>query len=310
MEIRTTTSDLRMALQEAERRSAEQDKQSRFLATLQWLGAVDQSAKHKLLLQKREAGTADWFLQAAEYKSWKTPAGSALWLHGIPGCGKSVIAAVITEDLLNTNAKEERVATAYFHFDFSNKNDSTLGMLLRSVITQLSLQASLVPPCLGRFANDRLKGTKLNGIESTYKDIVAQPDNIDLATLLVEVVDAHFDSVYLVIDAMDEASDLEDLLRYLTDLLSQRSNKLHVLLTSRKETTIVSALENVVDTSVEMDPVATNADIGTYVMNEVARQPKLRKWSEGLRQEVQTALTKDACGMYVDIWSSFQCSHN
>ncbi|KAF2218170.1 hypothetical protein BDZ85DRAFT_313051 [Elsinoe ampelina] len=297
MEIRTITSDLRTTLQNTQHESAEQEKQSHYSTILQWLGGIDQTAKRKMLVQKREPGTANWFLQGVEYKSWKQGAGSSLWLHGIPGCGKSVIAAVAAEELLVVSAQDERIATAYFHFDFSDKVNSTLGMLLRSTLTQLTQQAAVFPTCLERLAEAGIKQWKAAQSKSTCRDFIAHPDDQELVDTLSTIVDSNFGSVYLVIDALDEASDLESLLHFITNVLTQQSPKLHLLLTSRKDILIDSALENATTCLVGINPQTTNADISLYVANEVMRQPKLQRWREDLRQEVQTTLSEAADGM-------------
>jgi hypothetical protein len=46
---------------------------------------------HQAITSLREATTGDWFLKGDDFGSWKCTPSSILWLHGIAGCGKSVL---------------------------------------------------------------------------------------------------------------------------------------------------------------------------------------------------------------------------
>ena len=67
-----------------------------------WLSPPDPSTNYNRALQQRQEGTGLWFLQSPMYIQWKTQQNSALWLYGIPGCGKTILSSTIIEDLEKT----------------------------------------------------------------------------------------------------------------------------------------------------------------------------------------------------------------
>ncbi|KIM73804.1 hypothetical protein PILCRDRAFT_718806 [Piloderma croceum F 1598] len=56
-----------------------------------WLSAPDPSSNHNDACQKRQATTGEWFINGEEFEQWKSGFNSFIWLHGIPGSGKSVL---------------------------------------------------------------------------------------------------------------------------------------------------------------------------------------------------------------------------
>jgi hypothetical protein len=58
----------------------------------------------------------------------------SLWLHGIPGCGKTVLTSTIIEHFRQDTTCQ---VLLYFYFDSSDTDKRSLNSLLRSLITQL-----------------------------------------------------------------------------------------------------------------------------------------------------------------------------
>ncbi|KAE8840610.1 hypothetical protein P3342_006908 [Pyrenophora teres f. teres] len=60
-----------------------------------WLSPPDPSSNYQKALRQRQHDTGLWFLRGKPYKSWKTSVASSLWLHGIPGCGKTILSSTV-----------------------------------------------------------------------------------------------------------------------------------------------------------------------------------------------------------------------
>lgn len=57
----------------------------------QWLSITDSSVDHDNARIKHEPETGNWFIHGVEYLQWKQTPGSFLWVHGIPGSGKTIL---------------------------------------------------------------------------------------------------------------------------------------------------------------------------------------------------------------------------
>lgn len=56
-----------------------------------WLSKTDPFVDHNAARARHEPETGGWLIDSKEYLSWKKASASFLWLHGIPGSGKSIL---------------------------------------------------------------------------------------------------------------------------------------------------------------------------------------------------------------------------
>ena len=80
----------RIAVQVSE--LADQLHQDRSRKLLNWLSVVPNDQHHQSIRQGRLSGTGTWLLEKPEFQNWMQASySSVLWLHGIPGSGKSML---------------------------------------------------------------------------------------------------------------------------------------------------------------------------------------------------------------------------
>jgi hypothetical protein len=58
---------------------------------IKWLFHSDPNTNHNTACEKRSERTGLWFLQDTRFAAWRNTPGSVIWLHGIPGCGKTIL---------------------------------------------------------------------------------------------------------------------------------------------------------------------------------------------------------------------------
>ncbi|PYH85076.1 hypothetical protein BO82DRAFT_381107 [Aspergillus uvarum CBS 121591] len=66
---------------------------------LEWLSPCNFSAQLQDILKQRERGTLRWFLDSDEFQAWLKTGKQTLFCPGIPGAGKTVVAATVVEHL-------------------------------------------------------------------------------------------------------------------------------------------------------------------------------------------------------------------
>jgi hypothetical protein len=96
-------------------------------------------AVHELerLRDMRLQGTCEWIFQLAQYQNWIRSDGHLLWIQGLPGIGRSVLAARIIEQLSALATPDYLV---YYHFCRRRGEEmSTLYWVLLSFTLQLAL---------------------------------------------------------------------------------------------------------------------------------------------------------------------------
>src|ERR1700733_4451612 len=80
-------------------RLSEQDdrlKKQERLDILHWISTVPFRKHHSNMMRDILPGSGQWLLEGEKYQEWwNSSVSSILWLHGIPGCGKSRLIAQI-----------------------------------------------------------------------------------------------------------------------------------------------------------------------------------------------------------------------
>lgn len=69
-----------------------QSKETREI--LHWFGPVNPALKHQEFREEYQKGSGYWIFDTPEYLTWMNTQNSGLWIYGIPGAGKTILAYV------------------------------------------------------------------------------------------------------------------------------------------------------------------------------------------------------------------------
>ncbi|RDA83893.1 hypothetical protein CP532_3366 [Ophiocordyceps camponoti-leonardi (nom. inval.)] len=286
-------------------------EKQRLQVLLDWLQAPDPSVLHYEYFKKRIAETGRWLLETEDFQQWINGESSSLWLYGIAGCGKSVLSSVVIEEIKSRQgSQEDKRALAYYHFDFSNDTASRTQTMLRSLVSQLSAWKGEPPAALENGAehyypyDDAIPFLHYKGRENTRFG-VGQPNTDDLVKILLGI-GLEFGEVYLVLDALDECFDREELLRIFPSILSNSEAGFRVFITSRHVSDIAAVLNSHVTSSLEAMTENVDRDIDTFARYRLTNHSKLSKWRPEVREEIQASLVGGSKGMFR--WADCQLS--
>jgi hypothetical protein len=250
-----------------------------------WLSPTDSLAQQTDILHRRHEGTGQWFLDTPEFSKWLLPTNSdeTLFCTGIPGAGKTMIAAIVIE-YLTTEIRNSATGVAWAYCSYRSRVEQTPGALLRSILKQLV--QSETPSVVERVTKLRqhhiTRGTK--------------PTADDLHQTLLSVL-AEFSTTYVVVDALDECSvdggTRSQFLWYLRAL--QQSTNLHLMITSRHIPDIVEEFRH----TPNIDIRAHDEDIRSFIAGQLFRLPRCVQRNVELQGMIQEKITSATDGMYV-----------
>jgi hypothetical protein len=104
-----------------------------------WLAAPNVAANQMQKQSGRQNDTGIWLLRLPMFEQWLLGQSPLLWMHGIPGSGKSVLCSTVHQ-----HAHEMAAAVGidkidvYFYFDVSEESKRSTESMLRSLISQLA----------------------------------------------------------------------------------------------------------------------------------------------------------------------------
>jgi len=253
-----------------------------------WLSPPDPSTNYNKALQQRHEGSGLWFLKSDTFAKWKKRQNSFLWLHGIPGCGKTILSSAVVKNLDSTSSHP----LLYFYFDFTDTNKQTLTSMLRSLISQL-------------YYKHAETSKQLDALYSSYEDGRRQPTIESLCKVLLHMIE-QVEEVWLVLDALDECCTrkgppTEGVLSWIREVLNSEQGNVHLLVTSRPEQDIESEVMEFADND-DIVPIQSSLitdDIRAYVRTRVREDNALKRWRSrsDVQDEIETRLTNKAKGM-------------
>lgn len=298
--------------------SSEEDSKIR-----QWLFRSEQEEHHALLVSSREEQTGLWILENPRYQIWKDSQNSLLWLWGIrmqnsfkkialtndrsswirEECTEvnhspvhklfnafndliRVSSAHVVETLRLEDARSHQVA--FYHFTETDIYGSSLERCLMSLISQISSKDPEIPEALRRLYYDHAGGTMLPSIQALQ----------EIMFLLLSMQS----SCYIVLDAIDECSKLEETLDVINALRRpdiKGPQNLRIIATSRKlyeiEAALIGTCPDSHIVSIQMD---ARDDIQRFIEHELdcCRFPRL---SSDLKEQILASLSEKSDGMFV-----------
>lgn len=259
-----------------------------------WLSPPNPSTNRDSAKERRLEGTGRWFLESQEFLIWESNKTSALWIHGIPGCGKTILTSTIIQHLDRT---PERAGFIYFFFDFRDNTKQSFEEMVRSFIFQLA----------------DLKENAKENLRNLYRNCREGKDQPDLTSLcsMFQRMSKEIPDLTVVLDALDECErgSREPLIEWLGTL------ECRILMTSRMLEDIQSSIEewkrptsifSIRKDDMNMDIRAYVRErlgltsVGTHVVSRASGNSKLaKKWKNHAEvlTRIEKKLTDNADGM-------------
>ncbi|KAJ3549939.1 hypothetical protein NM208_g239 [Fusarium decemcellulare] len=249
-----------------------------------WLVRTNPSGNHNTACSIYEPETGEWVQRLPVWHDWLTQQSrSCLWIHGIPGAGKTVLFSHLVK-LTETHCQKmnsRRVATVYYYCHHERSQDEA-APFLRWLLGQLGAKANVIPEEI-----------------YTLHRADLEPSLPQLLISLEQILDC-FDLVFVCLDAIDESLPRQDLLRVLRDLgTDNRFSKIRILATSREYLDIEKTMHPI-STSLPMANSFVEHDIRLHVSKFLGRSTDIpfKYWDNELKAEVATALAEGAQGMF------------
>jgi hypothetical protein len=159
--------------------------------------------------------------------------------------------------------------------------------MLYSLACQLAQECPTFPESLEKLYEWCGKGGSKpshDSILNTLKDIVSKVTH-----------------TYIILDALDECANREELLETLEQIKSWKLASLHILVTSRPEREIKTSIQSYVASSdiIELEVGEVDEDIKIYIQQRLMNDKKLQKWykNDKLRHDIEMTLSQKAKGM-------------
>ncbi|KAJ7659436.1 ankyrin repeat-containing domain protein, partial [Mycena olivaceomarginata] len=240
---------------------------------IDWLSPINFFLRQADIASARQPGTGEWIIADSRFQRWEYGSGGTLWCHGIPGAGKTVLAAMVVAHL-NVQSRDRNIGVACIYLNHKETTIQTPGNLLAGLWRQLILGKNL-PPIVQTFTSR----PSLDEIHAVLRSAITE-----------------WSKVYFVVDALDEYS--EDQRRILLEQLASMGPTVSLMLTSRPHL----VLDDFLATHETLEIRAREDDIQKYVDAQIGLSSRLSKHvgtQPELRGEIQSKISGTVDGMFL-----------
>jgi hypothetical protein len=276
-----------------------------------WISSIPFEEHHRAMVRDRLHGSGNWLLQKPEFDEWmKSSMSSIIWLHGIPGSGKSKVVSTVVDYFLaqtrrrNGNSQDleetlpQAVPMAYFYClrDAADSQRADPEEILRSILKQLACSVtytSIRDPVVTAY-RQRKKLSSFHGSEPP------SPSGLECLYLILELLEDN--PAIIIIDALDECDPerRHDLLQALDTIIEYSTGLVKVFVSSRDDSDIVWKLAN--SPNIYISAKDNSRDIANFVHSELGNaiaQKRLLggKVSAELQEQISSTLISRAQGI-------------
>ena len=151
---------------------------------------MDYAPQQSDFISRRPAGTGQWLLDSAGFQDWLRIEKKTLFCLGIPGAEKTILTAVVIDDLFTRFANDSTIGIMYIYCNFRQQDEQKAADLLTNLLKQLTQgRSSLLDSVKSLYDSHRDKRTQslLNEILSTLRSV---------ATM--------YSRIFIIVDALNE----------------------------------------------------------------------------------------------------------
>ncbi|KAK6339354.1 hypothetical protein TWF718_008774 [Orbilia javanica] len=250
------------------------------LEILNWLTPIDYGPQQGDIFRRHQPGTGQWLFESTEYQTWLN-GNQVLFCPGIPGAGKTVLTAIVIDDLITRFSDSSPVVgIAYIYCSFKRNHEQRFEDLLASLLKQLSQNQATIPETIKELYHKHL-GNR------------TRPSQEDIIEALRSVIGA-YSRVFIIVDALDEYPESNGRAKFISELFHLHDEYgANVFATSRFIPQISEKFKN--HTAFEIH--AHDEDVRKYLDNQITQSEK--KLLQNHREYITTEITRVVRGMFL-----------
>jgi hypothetical protein len=247
---------------------------------MQWLSPTDFPAQQHDIITRRQERTGQWFLDTPEFKSWLEGSDKTLFCPGIPGAGKTMMAAIAINHLCRT-AGGDNIGVAYLFCSYKAQADQSASNLFASLLKQLvQSRPNIAAP--------------VTHIYDYHSKRESKPSFDEILRILQSIC-SNYTTVYIVVDALDECVDTYGTRGRLIDKLRELQARpdVRLLFTSR----FIPEITQKFQSSPMLEVRASEEDVRRFVVGHIPCLPNCIQRDEELKHAVQNKIIEAVDGM-------------
>ena len=253
------------------------------LNILKWLTPIDYANQQSDYIRRRQPGTGQWLLGSSEFQKWFNNPGETLFCPGIPGAGKTILTAIVIDDIDSHLQHDASVGIAYLYCDFRQQHEQKVDDLLANLLKQLAQTQASMPD-------------GIQNLYEQYKNRPKRPTPEEILGILCSV-STLYSRVFIIVDTLDECQVTNDYrASFLSGIFELRARaRANIFTTSRFDPDIEKEFRQ----SISLEIRARDEDVQTYLTGNMTRLRPFDSVDPDLQNKVKATISNAVDGMYV-----------
>jgi hypothetical protein len=246
-----------------------------------WICPADYHVQHQDFIDRHQTGTGQWFLDDTKFQEWDRSKNATLFCPGIPGAGKTIMAALVIDHLLRSQHVADEPVT-FIYCNYKRRSEQSAKHMLSSIFRQIIDIQPGVPKLVEDFYTSH-----------TTKRTTPSSDEI---RQVFEAASRDLQGLTIIVDALDECET-----RVRQEFLSavetlRRQCQVRLLATSRPLPTVQSHPTFLGKPTLEVR--ASDEDLKKYIRSRASELHSQVMLKPEFLEDLVTSTVRATGGMY------------
>jgi Cdc6-like AAA superfamily ATPase len=158
------------------------------LDLMRWICPVDYHVQQQDFIERHQTGTGQWFLRDMMFQKWDRSKDATLFCPGIPGAGKTIMAALVINHLLRSQHLPNEPVT-FIYCNYKRQSEQSGKHMLSSILRQIVDIHPGVPKSVQDFYTSHLTKRTTPSFDEIRQILEAVLRDLHRLTVVVDALD-------------------------------------------------------------------------------------------------------------------------
>ena len=155
---------------------------------MRWICPVDYHVQQQDFIDRHQAGTGQWFLHDTKFQAWDLWKDKTLFCPGVPGAGKTIMAALVINHLLRSQHLPSEPVT-FIYCNYKRQSEQSAKHMLASIFRQIVDTQPVVPKLVQEFYTSHVTKRTTASFDEIRKILEAVSRDLHRLTIVVDALD-------------------------------------------------------------------------------------------------------------------------
>jgi Cdc6-like AAA superfamily ATPase len=155
---------------------------------MRWICPVDYHVQQEDFIDRHQTGTGQWFLHDTKFQAWDLWKDETLFCPGVPGAGKTIMAALVINHLLRSQQLPNEPVT-FIYCNYKRQSEQSAKHMLASLFRQIVDTQPVVPKLVQEFYTSHVEKRTTPSFDEIRQILEAVSRDLHRLTIVVDALD-------------------------------------------------------------------------------------------------------------------------